>query len=185
MTGKKRSRLHQLINFGRYCLCDGRDPGPPELASLNPAEEPAAAVRFGGGRAKGTAYADDPYLPTYIPEDLNLAWPPSEIYAQDTPFRACIMHFTFRDRKEIGLLIQQVDSQAPYALEPLLKIREKKIVNTASVKKRKASLVSAVCDQDIPCNQLSWDEGNTTITLTGKIPARDIIRIAASMLPDN
>lgn len=124
------------------------------------------------------------YLPTFIPEDLNLAWPPSDVYAQDTPFRASIMHFTFRGGKEIGLIIQQADADAPYSLEPVMRVREKKTGVDVSVRNRKARLVAAVCDRDVPCHQLSWNEGGTIITLTGKIHTREIIRIAGSMLPE-
>jgi hypothetical protein len=183
MPEEKRSRLRQLIHFSAIVFVL-----VAVLALLNWLPlilQKNRLQRFDSVEAaRKVLHMQTIYLPTYIPETLNLAWPPSEIYAQDTPFSACIMHFTFRDRKEIGLMIQQADSQALYALEPLLRIREKKRANTVSVKNRKAVLVSAVCDQDIPCNQLSWDEGSTTITLTGKMPARDIIRIAASMLPD-
>jgi hypothetical protein len=183
MSREKRSRLHQLINFGAIVFMMGA-----VLVLLNWLPlilQQNRLQRFVSiEAARKVLHMQTIYLPTYIPENLNLAWPPAEIYAQDTPFRACIMHFTFRDRKEIALLIEQADSQAPYALEPLLKIREKKRTNEVSVKNRKAILISAVCAQDIPCNQLSWDEGGTTITLIGKLPAPDIIRIAASMIPD-
>lgn len=183
MTEEKPCRLRQLIKFGVIVLVM-----VAVLALLNWLPlilQKNRLQRFSSiEAARKVLHMQTIYLPTYIPENLNLAWPPAEIYGQDTPFRACLMHFTFRDRREIGLMIQQVESQAPYGLEPLLKIREKQRVNTVSVKNRAASLVTAVCDQNIPCYQLSWDEGGTTITLTGKIPARDIIRIAASMLPD-
>jgi len=183
MAGEKRSRLHQLFKFSAIIFVM-----VVVLALLNWLPlllQKNRLQRFGSVEAaRKVLHMQTIYLPTYIPENLNLAWPPADIYAQDTPFSACIMHFTFRDSRQIGLMIQQVDSKAPYGLEPLLKIKEKKSVNSVTVKNRKALLVSAVCDQDIPCNQLSWDEDSTTITLTGKIPARDIIRIAASMLPD-
>ncbi|MGC2061842.1 MAG: hypothetical protein WA610_02610 [Thermodesulfovibrionales bacterium] len=183
MSGEKHTYLRQLLNFSAIVFVL-----VTVLALLNWLPlilQKNRLQRFDSVEAaRKLLHMQTIYLPTYIPESLNLAWPPAEIYAQDTPFRACTMNFAFRDRKEIGLIIQQVDSHAPYSLEPLLKIRERKRINTVSVKNRKASLVSAVCDQDIPCNQLSWDEGSTTITLTGKIPARDIIRIAASMLAD-
>src|ERR1700690_208042 len=63
------------------------------------------------------------YLPTYIPEHLGLAWPPAEIYAQNSPFNAIIMHFNFRDKEEIGLIIQQVDAGAQYQINPRIKTR--------------------------------------------------------------
>ncbi len=184
MTEEKNCRLRQMLHFIVIVLVL-----VAVLALLNWIPgilQKNRLQRFASvDAARKVLHMQKIYLPTFIPENLNLAWPPTEVYGQDTPFRACVMHFSFRDRKGIGLLIQQVDAQAPYRLEPLLRIREKKRVNEVHVKDRKAILAAALCDQDIPCNQLSWDEGGTVITLTGKMAARDIIRIAASMLPDS
>jgi len=122
-------------------------------------------------------------LPAYIPEHLRFAWPPSEVYAQDAPFEASIMHFSFVAKKEIGLVVRQVDAKAPYTFDPVMRIKRTKEPVSIFVRDRKAVLFSALCDQDIPCNQIEWPEGNMNITLTGKCPAQDLIRIAASMLP--
>lgn len=122
-------------------------------------------------------------LPTYIPERLNLAWPPSEVYAQELPFKAFIMNFAFQGKKEIGLIIRQTESKAPYTLDPSIKIRETAKGGGIDIRDRKAELVSAVCDLNTPCNRLQWDEGGITITLIGKCPAQELIKIATSMLP--
>ncbi|MBA4372953.1 MAG: hypothetical protein C0402_08820, partial [Thermodesulfovibrio sp.] len=153
MTGEKKPRLRQLLTFGVIVFVM-----VIVLALLNWLPmilQKNRLQKFSSVEAaRKVLHMQTIYLPTYIPETLNLAWPPAEIYAQDTPFRACIIHFTFRDRKETGLTILQTDTQAPYELAPLLTIREKKKIDSVSVKNRRASLVSAVCDQDIPCNQL-------------------------------
>ncbi|MHB8880155.1 MAG: hypothetical protein ACYC69_01445 [Thermodesulfovibrionales bacterium] len=123
------------------------------------------------------------FLPTFLPEELDLTWPPTELYAQDTPFPAVMMHFTRKGTSEIRLIIHQVDSKAPYDFKPRIKIRSRHAASLMTLKHRQAHLTPAVCDNDIPCNQLTWNENGTAITLVGTFPARDLIRIAASMLP--
>ncbi len=124
------------------------------------------------------------YLPSYLPEHLNLAWPPSEIYGQDTPFGAVAMYLSFKQRQEIGLSLHQADANAPYQLEPRLKILSERTARQIVIKGRKATLLVAICDKNTPCSQLSWDEHGTVITVTGKFSAQDIIKIASSMIPD-
>ena len=124
------------------------------------------------------------YLPSYLPEHLNLVWPPSEIYGQDTPFSAVAMYLSYKQKQELGLALHQSDAKAPYRLEPRIKIRPQKTASQISLKGRNALLVPGICDDNTPCNQLSWDEHGTTITVIGKFPARDVIKIASSMIPD-
>ncbi len=124
------------------------------------------------------------YLPSYLPEHLDLAWPPSEVYGQDAPFSAVAMYLSFKQKKEFGLALHQTDAKAPYRLEPRIQISPGQTSSQISLKGRKALLVPAVCDNAVPCNQLSWDENGTVITLIGKFPAQDIIKIASSMIPD-
>jgi hypothetical protein len=124
------------------------------------------------------------YIPSYLPEHLNLAWPPSEVYGQDTPFSAVVMYLSFKQKQEIGLALHQADANAPYQLEPSLKIMPGKTVRQILLKGRKATLLVSVCDNNTPCNQLSWDENGTIITVIGKFSAQEIIKIASSMIPD-
>jgi hypothetical protein len=133
--------------------------------------------------AKKVLHIKKIYIPIYIPEHLGLVWPPAEIYAQDSPFNAIIMHFHYKDKNETGLIIHQMDARAQYRLEPHIKIRKSGEERAISVKNRTALLVRAVCDNDSPCYQLSWDEGGTIMTLIGKFTAQELIKIAASMLP--
>ena len=123
------------------------------------------------------------FLPTYIPEDLHLVWPPDEIYAQEVPFSAFIMHLRYRDNRAIGLVIQQTDANAPYEIEPLIKIKAKTEGSQIFIKDRKAVLVPAICDENTPCNEVSWNEDGTIITLICKCSAQEIVKIAASALP--
>ena len=123
------------------------------------------------------------FLPTYIPEDLLLVWPPAEIYAQEVPFRAFIMHLKYKDSNQVGLVIQQTDAHAPYQIEPLIKIKATSAGSQISIKNRKAVLVPAVCDGNIPCNEVSWDEDGTIVTLICKCSTQDIVKIASSTLP--
>lgn len=124
------------------------------------------------------------YLPSYLPEHLNLAWPPTEVYGQDTPFEALVMYLSYKDRAEIGLAMHQADVKAPYHLEPRLKVRSDRSVRQIMLKGRGATLLVGVCDNNTPCNRLSWDEHGTLITLIGKFSAQDLIKIASSMIPD-
>ena len=124
------------------------------------------------------------YLPSYLPEHLDLAWPPSEVYGQNTPFTAVAMYLSFRQTKELGLALHQSDAGAPYQLEPRIPIRPAQASREISLKGRRALLLPALCDEATPCYQLSWEENGTVITLIGKFPAQDIIKIASSMLPD-
>ena len=123
------------------------------------------------------------FLPTYIPEDLRLVWPRAEIYAQEVPFSAFIMHLRYRDSRDIGLVIQQADANAPYQIEPLIKIKTTNAGSQISIKDRKAVLIPAVCDGNVPCNEVSWNENGTIITLICKCSAQDIVKIASSTLP--
>ncbi|NJD55362.1 MAG: hypothetical protein FIA94_03040 [Nitrospirae bacterium] len=124
------------------------------------------------------------FLPTLIPEDLRIVWPPAEIYAQDVPFSAFIMHLKYKDSNGIGLVIQQTDADAPYQIEPLIKVKTVTAGSQIFIKDRKAVLVPAVCDDDIPCNEVSWNEGGTIITLICKCSAQEVVKIAASTLPE-
>jgi len=123
------------------------------------------------------------FLPTYIPEDLHLVWPPEEIYAQEVPFSAFIMHLRYRDSRDIGLVIQQTDANTPYQIEPLIKIKTKTEGSQIFIKDRKALLVPAICDENTPCNEVSWNEDGTIITLICKCSAQEIVKIASSTLP--
>jgi hypothetical protein len=123
------------------------------------------------------------FLPTYIPEDLRLVWPPSEIYAQEMPFRAFIMHLRYKDSSELGLVMQQTDANAPYRIEPHIKIKLRTSGSQISVKDRKAVLFPAICDDNIPCNEVTWNESGTIVTIICKCSAQDIVKIAASTLP--
>ena len=123
------------------------------------------------------------FLPTYIPEDLRLVWPPAEIYAQEVPFRAFIMHLKYKGSDEVGLVMEQTDANAPYRIEPHIKIKTKTAGSQISVKNRKAVLIPAICDDNVPCNEVSWNENGTIITFICKCSAQDIVKIASSTLP--
>ena len=125
------------------------------------------------------------YIPAYLPEDLNLKWPPAEIYAQKKPFVMVIMHFQQRDSKELGLIVHQVDARANYRPESKIKLSHIKKESKVLIKDRAGILITATCEDDSPCNQVSWREGNFILTVIGKDSPRDLIRIARSMVPDS
>ena len=180
---KKRSLIMSLLLFGiTVALVTG------VLAILNwlpSLMQGQAMKRFASvDAAKKELRLKGLFLPTYIPEHLNLAWPPAEVYAQTVPFRAFIVHLHYRDRKETGLVIQQTDANAPYRIEPLIKIRVKAAGSRISIKDRQAELVPAVCEGDIPCNEVSWNEGGTIITIICACSTQDTVKIASSTLPE-
>lgn len=124
------------------------------------------------------------YMPSYLPEDLNLRWPPAEIYAQKKPFTMIIMHFYQRDSRDIGLIVHQVDAGANYRPESRIKFTEIKKESRVLIKGREGVLITAICENNSPCNRVSWKEGEFLLTVIGKHSRRDLIRIAMSMIPD-
>jgi len=125
------------------------------------------------------------YMPAYLPEDLNLRWPPAEIYAQKKPFVMISMHFQRRDSEDIGLIVHQVDAKANYQPESKIKFSRIKKESKVLIKDREGKLVAATCENDSPCNQVSWKEGDFLLTVIGKNSQRDLIRIARSMISDS
>jgi hypothetical protein len=124
------------------------------------------------------------YMPVFLPEELNLEWQPSEVFAQTKPFQLVIMHFRFRNAPVIGLAIQQVEQGAQDHIESKIRITEVSQQNRISLKGRDALLVSALCDNDVPCTRISWNEAGNAVIVTGKMPARDLIRVAGSMISE-
>ncbi len=122
-------------------------------------------------------------LPAYIPEQLNLDWPPAEIYAQDTPFRAFIMHLRYRNSPTLGLVMHQIETSAPHRFMPRISLDATEPVRRVSVKDHPAMLLSGRCGDAVPCNQITWDDAGTTYTIVCKCSAQDIIKIAASCMP--
>lgn len=123
------------------------------------------------------------YMPVYLPESLNLKWPPIEIYAQKTPFIMIIMHFQHRDSKDIDLIIHQIDAKADYRPEPKIKFSRIK-ESPVFIKDREGLLTIGICEDNRPCNQVSWREGDFLLVVIGKASQRDLIRIASSMTPE-
>ena len=107
------------------------------------------------------------YLPVFLPEDLNLESRPSEVFAQTRPFQLVIMHFRFRNTREIGLSIHQVAVGAEHHIDSKIRLIQISQQNRVSLKGRDALLISALCDNDSPCSQISWTEASNTLTVTG------------------
>ncbi|MFO0752126.1 MAG: hypothetical protein U0411_02210 [Thermodesulfovibrionales bacterium] len=121
------------------------------------------------------------YLPSYFPR--NLAWPPAKIVAQRKPSTAITMYFSEQDTGKVGMTIQQLGTGAgrppSSALRVVKPLRESQVL----IRDRAGTLVAALCEEEAPCHQLSWREGNFTLILTATVPQRELIRMAASMLP--
>ena len=124
------------------------------------------------------------YLPAFLPEHLNLESHPSEVFAQTKPYLLIIMHFRFRDSNEIGLAIHQVVQGVERHIDSKIKLMHISQQDRISLKGRNALLVSATCDKDSPCSRITWTENGAVLTVTGKIWARDLIKVAGSMIPE-
>ncbi len=126
----------------------------------------------------------DIYIPSYFPQ--NFRWPPTEIFAQKKPFAMIIMHFRCSDSKEIGLAIRQVDARSNYS-PPDSNLKIKKLIKESRVliKDRDAVLHTALCENNLSCNELLWKEGDFLLTIVTTASQRDLIRMAISIVPDN
>lgn len=120
------------------------------------------------------------YLPAYFPERLQ--WPPSEIYAQNKPYTLVLMHVKERQRDHIVLGIRQVDARSARAIR--LRIEPTRITQQEmiAIKGRPAVLSLASCADGSVCNMVAWREGNYRLTVVARDSARELIRIAESML---
>ncbi len=125
------------------------------------------------------------YMPAYLPEALNVKWPPAEVYAQKKPFEMIIMHFQQRDSEEIGLIVQQIEAKAKYRPESAIKFSRIRKESSVLIKDRKGTIVNAICEDGSQCNQVWWEEGGFLLIVTGRDSQRDLIRIARSMIPDS
>ncbi|MBZ0158142.1 MAG: hypothetical protein K8I29_18240 [Alphaproteobacteria bacterium] len=121
------------------------------------------------------------YLPSYFPR--NLEWPPLRIVAQRKPYVAIMMYFSDRNTGKVGLSLQQLS--AGISPPPPSEMRIARPVRKSSVliREREGTLVTALCEESVPCYQISWREGNFTLTLTTTVSQRDLIRMATSMVP--
>lgn len=122
----------------------------------------------------------DIYIPAYFPEQFS--WPPSEISAQRKPFTAIIMQFKYKGRGDVALIVSQADGKANFIPRHNIKPVEIKERAWYSIKGRAGELVVAVCKDDEPCSQISWDEGEYRINVIAKYPPLEVIKIAESML---
>lgn len=122
----------------------------------------------------------DIYVPAYFPE--HFSWPPSEILAQKKPFLAVIMQFKYKGRGDVALIVSQADARANFI--PRHKIRPLEIKERVwySIKGREGELVVGVCENNEPCSQISWEEGEYRINVIAKYPPLEVIKIAESML---
>ncbi|MEW6409821.1 MAG: hypothetical protein AB1488_06880 [Nitrospirota bacterium] len=122
----------------------------------------------------------DIYVPAYFPEYFS--WPPSEIWAQKKPFPAVIMHFIYKDRRDIALIIAQTYSKSDFSAQFKIKPLHIKERVRLSIKGRDGELVLGLCENNVPCTQVSWIEGAYRLNVIGKYPPIELIKIAESML---
>jgi len=113
--------------------------------------------------------------PTYFPRQL--AWPAEEIWAGRAPQMSVLLHFTAANSDEIVLAIAYAASA-----DGLLgsRIEPQRVVDTSEVDLRDgpAELLLGQCENRSVCNQIRWHTASHSITVTGRMPAQELERIA-------
>lgn len=119
------------------------------------------------------------YVPSYFPQ--NLAWPPSRILAQRKPYPALVLEFTQAETGRAALVISQAasDDFLPGGAIEIAKVRER---TTFSMKGREFLLEVGLGRKGEPCSRVSWREGQVRLTVAGKAPPQEVIRVAESLL---
>ncbi|MEK6700092.1 MAG: hypothetical protein AABZ10_13755 [Nitrospirota bacterium] len=120
----------------------------------------------------------DVFAPAYYPQCFS--WPPSQIAAQTRPYTAVVMEFNRKDSREACLIISQVAS--PHVL-PEEKIKLTRVAESVryQLRGRDALLEVGVCEENIMCSRISWNEKGYRISVAMKSAPVDLIRIAESM----
>ena len=122
----------------------------------------------------------DIYIPSYFPQ--TIAWPPSKILAQGSPFPALVMEFKRAGGDEIILVLSQSRGGALKTGETLVftAVSESAPID---IHGNKAILNVGVCVGGMPCSALSWNEGGETLNIILGSAPFDLTKIAASMHP--
>lgn len=120
-------------------------------------------------------------VPSFFPE--RVAWPPSLLMAQASPFVAVVMEFNDKDGAPV-LSIAQSASEGFEAGGPISmsEVRQSLKVKLAG---RDALLETGLCQQGAQCSSLRWSrEGQQTrhVRMIMKAPSVTLLRIAESML---
>lgn len=121
----------------------------------------------------------DIFVPSYFPEGLS--WPPTEILAQNKPFKAVIMKFSASGQSGTSLLITQFD--ASHELDPGREMRISSVRERLdySLKGRSAALEVGQCGDGKPCSRISWTQGAMRLDIRMKSMPQELLRIAESM----
>lgn len=129
----------------------------------------------------------DIYTPAYFPR--TLAWPPSSIFAQSTPYAFVVMELAAQDGTP-ALIITQADAskaRRPGSISGSSSLVITDVVESITIPLRDtdAALTVGPCgDKDARgenCSSISWVEGNYRLTITGRIEPRELLRTAGSM----
>ncbi len=119
------------------------------------------------------------YIPAYFPQDI--AWPPSEILAQERPFPAVVMEFRDRHKGEIVLVLSQ-SRGGPSPAGPEVELTSAAETVPFMMKGRKAVLVVGECSGNTPCSRITWQEGSDTVIAFMKAAPFELTRISESMV---
>jgi len=129
-------------------------------------------------KLKAALNIKDVFVPAYFPQ--SIAWPPSDIVAQASPFVAVLMKFNrVNSNDEVLIITQSAREQFPReASIELTKITERGL---QPLHGKNALLEVGACGKVEPCSRISWREGEYRLTLMMKATPFELIRIAGSM----
>jgi len=111
----------------------------------------------------------------YFPQ--SIAWPPARILAQSRPFPAVLMEFHRAGSKDVALVIVQAkdESFARNSSFEMLRVTEQ-VPHT--IKGRDAVLTVGACKNEQPCSSISWNDGDSRVTVEMKSTPFELIKIA-------
>lgn len=129
---------------------------------------------------KTTLKIDKLTLPTYFPEDI--AWPPTSIYAQKTPFFAIVMQLPSKTTNQTALVI--VISEQNTAIKELDTIRFVIVTEEAEhiVKSQKVLIQTGKCDKNQDCSKITWMQDKLYYLLSAYSNPIELLRIAEGMI---
>ncbi len=119
------------------------------------------------------------YVPSYFPQ--RFAWPPSEILAQSKPFFAIVMEFEDVESGDVALVISQSASQG-FRWDRKIRIVQVRERVNYQLKGRDALLEVGVCEKDLTCSRISWEEGMYRLEIVMKSGPFELLKIANSMI---
>ena len=118
------------------------------------------------------------YIPSHLP--AQLAWPPSEVFAQRKPFPAIIMVFRQQGKTEPMLELIQYKSGTRFT-DGSIKFTTIKQRGPFKMRGLDSLFSIGECGSPEPCATAVWDEGGFTFSAAMRGAPFELSKIAASM----